>query len=169
MTPDWLHDNAHRLTQPAGMAVLGYGLTAFAGQRAHTGPKHLLPGLAALRRRNPFPRDGVTSVNEPGQIVGFTLVVNTVAAEDAQRFSLRSSTAPGADDPPKTPSVAGPREGYVVWLGCFGGAGCEVGGCSGGWCRMAWTRLSSSWLVKGFSTMVTPSGRVPFSVRTGPA
>jgi hypothetical protein len=21
MTPDWLHDNAHRLTQPAGMAV----------------------------------------------------------------------------------------------------------------------------------------------------
>jgi hypothetical protein len=84
MTPDWLHDNAHRLTQPAGMAVLGYGLTAFAGQRAHTGPKHLLPGLAALRRRNPFPRDGVTSVNEPGQIVGFTLVVNTVAAEDAQ-------------------------------------------------------------------------------------
>jgi REase_DpnII-MboI len=84
MTPDWLDDNAHRLTQSAGMAVLGYGLTAFAGQHAHAGRERLVPGLAALRRRDPFPRDGVTFVNDPSQIVGLILAVNAVAAEDPQ-------------------------------------------------------------------------------------
>jgi hypothetical protein len=45
MTPDWLHDNAHRLTQPAGMAVLGYGLTALRrSARTHPAANTCCPG-----------------------------------------------------------------------------------------------------------------------------
>jgi hypothetical protein len=59
-----------------------------------------------------------------------------------------------------------------VGLGCFGADAGEICRCSfvvtlWGCCRWLWTRSSSSWLVKGFSMMMTPSGRVPFSVRTG--
>lgn len=83
MTEDWLHDNEHRLTQPAGIAILGYGLAAFPSRMAQPAREHLLAGLTLLMRRSPFPRDGVAFVNDSAQLVGLALAANVVAAADA--------------------------------------------------------------------------------------
>ncbi|WP_091373345.1 PD-(D/E)XK nuclease domain-containing protein [Actinokineospora alba] len=81
MTPEWLQDNEDRLAHSSGLAVLGYGLAGFPSTASHTGRRHLTGGLPALMRKDPFQVDGVTFVNDPGQVVGIALAVNA-AHED---------------------------------------------------------------------------------------
>jgi hypothetical protein len=80
MTPQWLEDNEHRLGYAPGLAALGYGLARFRSTAPQIGRRHLATGLPDLMRRNPFQADGVTFVNDPGQVVGLALAVN--AAHD---------------------------------------------------------------------------------------
>ncbi|MEV6007375.1 hypothetical protein AB0M29_11255 [Streptomyces sp. NPDC051976] len=86
MTPAWLADNQHRFTHSHGLAVLGYGLAGFRSTTASQSAsrKHLTDGLAALMRKNPFQDDGVTFVNDPRQVIGLALAVNTVHDDTPQ-------------------------------------------------------------------------------------
>uniref|UniRef100_A0AAU2AEM8 Uncharacterized protein n=1 Tax=Streptomyces sp. NBC_00093 TaxID=2975649 RepID=A0AAU2AEM8_9ACTN len=79
MTPAWLADNEHRFAHSHGLAVLGYGLAGFPSAAASQAAarEHLTVGLPALMRKNPFQDDGVTFVNDPGQIIGLALAVST--------------------------------------------------------------------------------------------
>jgi len=60
MTPEWLADNEHRFAHTHGLAVLGYGLTAFPSSASQIGRQHLTTGLPKLMRKSPFQTDGVT-------------------------------------------------------------------------------------------------------------
>ncbi|MDX3435573.1 PD-(D/E)XK nuclease domain-containing protein [Streptomyces stelliscabiei] len=86
LAPAWLADNQHRFTHSHGLAVLGYGLAGFPSTTASQSAarKHLTDGLPALMRKNPFQDDGVTFVNDPGQIIGLALAVNTVHDDTPQ-------------------------------------------------------------------------------------
>ncbi|MBQ1062005.1 hypothetical protein [Micromonospora sp. C41] len=84
LTPAWLRDNTHRFIQAAGLAVLGYGLTAFPGEQSPAAQELLIDGMAEVMRRSPFQSDGVTFINDPGQLVGLALAANAVAAEASQ-------------------------------------------------------------------------------------
>ncbi|MET9225828.1 hypothetical protein [Lentzea sp. NPDC003310] len=82
MTLEWLAENEHRLEHGPGVAILGYGLTAFPSTTSPAARQHLVEGLRILQRRDPFRADdGVTFVNDPGQIVGVALAVNLVRDE----------------------------------------------------------------------------------------
>lgn len=81
MTPEWLEENEHRLVHAPGLAVLGYGLAEYASTLSQVGRRRLSHGLPLLMRKNPFQADGVTFVNDPGQVVGLALAVNA-AHED---------------------------------------------------------------------------------------
>ncbi|MEV4147743.1 hypothetical protein AB0J40_29025 [Amycolatopsis sp. NPDC049691] len=78
MTPAWLQENRGRLGQTTGLAILGFGLAGFPSRTSQTGREHLADGLPRLMRKEPFPADGVTFVNDPGQIVGLALAVNSI-------------------------------------------------------------------------------------------
>lgn len=80
LAPAWLADNEHRFAHSHGLAVLGYGLAGFSSTAASQSAarKHLTVGLPALMRKNPFQDDGVTFVNDPGQIIGLALAVNSM-------------------------------------------------------------------------------------------
>lgn len=76
MTPKWLAENEHRFAHAHGLAVLGYGLTAFPSTASQIARQHLSANLSNLMRKNPFQTDGVTFVNDPSQVVGLALAVN---------------------------------------------------------------------------------------------
>lgn len=78
MTPQWLADNDGRFEHAHGLAVLGYGLATFPGATSQIARQHLAAGLPNLMRRSPFQADGVTFVNDPGQVVGLALAVNVL-------------------------------------------------------------------------------------------
>lgn len=78
MAPEWLAENRHRFVYAAGVAILGFGLTGFVSMESQTGRQYLSEGLPNLMRKNPFQADGVTFVNDPGQIIGLALAVNAV-------------------------------------------------------------------------------------------
>ncbi|PIM71300.1 hypothetical protein CTU88_14380 [Streptomyces sp. JV178] len=80
LAPAWLADNEHRFAHSHGLAVLGYGLAGFPSTAASQSAarKHLTASLPVLMRKNPFQDDGVTFVNDPGQIIGLALAVNTM-------------------------------------------------------------------------------------------
>ncbi|MFI7492075.1 hypothetical protein ACIBXA_27235 [Micromonospora echinaurantiaca] len=84
LTAQWLSENEHRLAHAHGLAVLGYGLSAFPSALAHTARQHLAAGLPHLMRKSPFQTDGVTFVNDPSQIVGLALAVNAAHDEVPQ-------------------------------------------------------------------------------------
>jgi hypothetical protein len=84
LTPAWIDDNAHRFTHAPALAVLGYGLAAFPGEQTPTAQRLLLDGLPTVTRRSPFQSDGVTFINDPGQLIGLALAVTTVTAEAPQ-------------------------------------------------------------------------------------
>ncbi|WP_316575661.1 PD-(D/E)XK nuclease domain-containing protein [Nocardia canadensis] len=81
MTPEWLAENHHRFAFAAGLAILGFGLTEFVSSESQTGRQYLTENLPNLMRKNPFQADGVTFVNDPGQVIGLALAVNA-ALED---------------------------------------------------------------------------------------
>ncbi|MGW2056843.1 PD-(D/E)XK nuclease domain-containing protein [Streptomyces sp. NPDC001840] len=82
----WLADNEHRFAHSHGLAVLGYGLAGFSSTAASQSAarKHLTAGLPALMRKNSFQDDGVTFVNDPRQIIGLALAVNTMQDDTPQ-------------------------------------------------------------------------------------
>lgn len=85
MAPEWLADNEHRFAHAHGLAVLGFGLTAFPTASSQLARQHLADGLLTLMRKDPFQADdGVTFVNDCAQVVGLALAVN-VAGDDHPR------------------------------------------------------------------------------------
>jgi hypothetical protein len=52
MTDSWFADNNDRLEHAHGLAVLGYGLTAFPSALSSAARERLLVGLPKLMRRN---------------------------------------------------------------------------------------------------------------------
>lgn len=81
MTEDWLASNEERLAYAPGLAALGFGLADFRSSAGHIARQHLTAGLPTLMRKSPFQTDGVTFVNDPGQIVGLALAVKAVHDE----------------------------------------------------------------------------------------
>ena len=84
MTEQWLADNEDRLAHAHGLAILGYGLHSFPSSAALLARQHLVDGLPRLMRKSPFQTDGVTFVNDFGQIVGLALAVNAVQQDIPQ-------------------------------------------------------------------------------------
>jgi hypothetical protein len=84
MTTEWLAENDHRFAHTHGLAVLGYGLTAFPSSASQIGRQHLVTGLPKLMRKSPFQTDGVTFVNDPRQIIGLALAINAVHDDTPQ-------------------------------------------------------------------------------------
>ncbi|GAA3041240.1 hypothetical protein [Actinokineospora globicatena] len=81
MTSAWLDENEHRLPQGPVLATLGFGLVGFPSAESDAARRHLADGLPTLMRRDPFPADGITFLNDPGQVVGLALAVNAVHEE----------------------------------------------------------------------------------------
>lgn len=74
VTERWLEQNAGRLANAPQLAALGYGLTHFAGNPAGgKAAAQLAAGLEQLMRRDPYPPDGVTFLNDPRQLLGIGL------------------------------------------------------------------------------------------------
>lgn len=82
MAPEWLAENEHRFAHAPGVAILGYGLAAFPSTASPAAHQHLVDGLRILMSRDPFRADdGVTFINDPGQIVGLALAANLARDE----------------------------------------------------------------------------------------
>lgn len=84
VTEHWLKENADRLDTAPVMAALGYGLTHFGSAAAAEVRPRLVAGLRDLMRRDPFPPDRVTFLNDPRQLLGVALAVVAIADLDPQ-------------------------------------------------------------------------------------
>jgi hypothetical protein len=79
VTERWLEQNANRLSNAPQLAVLGYGLAHFAGSPASgDAAAQLAAGLEQLMRRDPYPSDGVTFLNDPRQLLAIGLAARAV-------------------------------------------------------------------------------------------
>lgn len=74
----WLDGHAGQLTHAPQLAVLGYGLAHFDTAGAGTARTRLVAGLTHLMRRDPYPADGVTFLNDPRQLLGIALAAGVV-------------------------------------------------------------------------------------------
>jgi hypothetical protein len=74
VTERWLEQNAGRLANAPQLAALGYGLAHFVGSQASdNAAAQLAAGLEQLMRRDPYPSDRVTFLNDPRQLLGIGL------------------------------------------------------------------------------------------------
>lgn len=79
VTERWLKQNADRLANAPQLAALGYGLAHFADSPAcGDAAAELAAGLEQLMRRDPYPSDGVTFLNDPRQLLGIGLSARAV-------------------------------------------------------------------------------------------
>ena len=83
LTDRWLEQNADRLTDAPQLAALGYGLAHAdaGGDIAEEARKRLAVGLTNLMRRDPYPSDRVTFLNDPRQLLGIANAAAAVRSE----------------------------------------------------------------------------------------
>ncbi len=74
----WLEHSADSLTNAPHLAALGYGLTSFAAADSGAARERLVAGLQHLMRRDPYPTDGVTFLQDPRQLIGIVLAAAVV-------------------------------------------------------------------------------------------
>lgn len=81
LTNRWLERNIDRLSNAPQLAALGYGLTYFTPSANIEAGERLAAGLQGLMRRDPYPTDGITFVQDPRQLIGIALAADVVRHE----------------------------------------------------------------------------------------